>query len=204
MKLALRISPSRVMDLLHQREAEALGGAALDLALDRERVDGLADVLRRADPDDARQAELDVDLDDDAHRGDRERDVRALAGDLAGLRVERRRARVAVDALDVDLAATGALALLERGAARVAHGTGGHPRHPRGGRRAGRADGAPSCARRARRRRCRARCARPGGSRRRRPGRPRRRRSAPPRCRPGGARRVPRTSRRSPPSSRCS
>ena len=84
--------------------------------------------------------ELDVDLDDDAHRGDRERDVRPLAGDLARLGIERRRARVAVDALDVDLAAAAALALLERRPAGVAHGAGRHPRHPRGGRRAGRAD----------------------------------------------------------------
>src|SRR6266487_4420269 len=48
------------LDLLHQREAETLGGAALDLALDCLRVDRLADVLRSPDPDDARQAELDV------------------------------------------------------------------------------------------------------------------------------------------------
>ena len=60
------------LDLLHQREAEALRDAALDLALDRERVDRLADVLRGADPDDARQAEVDVDLGDDAHRAGRE------------------------------------------------------------------------------------------------------------------------------------
>ena len=105
MKLAFVIRPSRVLDLLHQREAEPLRGAALDLALDRERVDRLADVLGGADPDDAREAELDVHLGDDAHRGDGERDVGALAGDLAGLGVERGGARVAVDALDVDLAA---------------------------------------------------------------------------------------------------
>ena len=41
-----------------------------------------------ADPDDARQPELDVDLDDDPHRAGRERDVRALPEHLAGLRVE--------------------------------------------------------------------------------------------------------------------
>ena len=71
------------LDLLHQREAEALGDPALDLALDRLRVDRAADLLRGADPDDAGEAELDVDLGDDAHRGNRERDVGALAGDLA-------------------------------------------------------------------------------------------------------------------------
>ena len=37
--------------------------------------------------------EVDVDLDDDAHRGHRQRDVRALAGDLARLGIERRRRR---------------------------------------------------------------------------------------------------------------
>ena len=116
-------------ELLHQREPEALRGAALDLALDRERVDRLADVLRRADPDDARQAELDVDLDDDAHRGDRERDVGALAGDLPGLRVERRRARMPVDALDVDLVAPAARA----------------PRAPRGTRHGPRPRPSTSC-----------------------------------------------------------
>ena len=83
------------------------------------RLERVADVLRGADPDDAREAELDVDLDDDAHRGDRERDVRLPVGDLARLGIERERARVAVDALDVDRAAARALALLERGAARA-------------------------------------------------------------------------------------
>ena len=53
------------LDLLHQREPEALRGAALDLALDRLRVDRAPDVLRGPDPDDPRQAELDVDLDHD-------------------------------------------------------------------------------------------------------------------------------------------
>ena len=99
------------LDLLHQREPDALRGAALDLALDRERVDRLADVLRGADPDDAGEAELDVDLGDDAHRGHGEGDVGALARDLAGLGVERRGPRVAVDPLDVDLARADALAL---------------------------------------------------------------------------------------------
>ena len=128
-------------DLLHQREAEALGGATLDLALDRERVDRLADVLRRPDPDEPCEAELDVDLGDDAHRRDREGDVRALGGDLAGLGIERRRPRVAVDALDVDLSSAAPLPLLERRAAGELDRAGRHPGHPRGGRRAGRSDG---------------------------------------------------------------
>ena len=133
------------LDLLHQREPEALRGAALDLALDRLRVDRLADVLRRADPDDARQPELDVDLGDDAHRRDREarrasarRSIWPVSGSSGA------RPRVVVDALDVDLAAAGALALLERGAARELDGAGRHPRQARRRRRAGRADASPS------------------------------------------------------------
>ena len=63
-------------DLLHHREAEPLRRAALDLALDRLPVHRLADVLRRADPHDARQSEVDVHLDDRLHRRARERDVR--------------------------------------------------------------------------------------------------------------------------------
>ena len=47
--------------------------------------------------------ELHVDLDDDPHRGDRERDVRPLAGELPRLGVERERPGMTVDALDVDL-----------------------------------------------------------------------------------------------------
>ena len=101
---------------------------------------GLADVLRGADPDDARQAELDVHLGDDLHRGARERDVRGQLADLARLGVERRGGQVAVDALDVDLAAAAGLALVERRATRVPHGARGHPRHARRRRRAGGAD----------------------------------------------------------------
>ena len=49
---------------------------------------------------------LDVDLDDDAHRGDGERDVRAIARCLPGVGIERERSRMTVDALDVDLSPT--------------------------------------------------------------------------------------------------
>ena len=80
-------------------------GSALDLALERERIDGAADVLCRPDPDDPGQPELDVHLGDDPHGGAGEGDVGTLAGDLPRLGIERRRARVPVDALDVDLAA---------------------------------------------------------------------------------------------------
>ena len=86
------------LDLLHQRQPEALRDAALDLALDRLRVDRLADVLRGRDLDHAHEAELDVDVDDRAVGGERERHVRvALA-----LLVERERLPVVVLARDVD------------------------------------------------------------------------------------------------------
>ena len=126
------------LDLLHQSEADPLRSAALDLTCDGEWVHGPADVLRRPDPDDPGKAELDVDLGDDAHRGTGERNVRALARDLAGLRIERRRPGMSVHPLDVDLAAA-ALALLERRPARIAHGPRRHPCHPRRRRRACRA-----------------------------------------------------------------
>ena len=167
------------LDLLHQCEPEALRGAALDLALDLLRVDRRADVLGGADPDDSREAELDVDLGDDPHRAGSECDMGALAGDLARLRVERRRRQMAVDPLDVDLAAAARSPLRERGAAGVAHGARDHPGLPRGRGRAGGVDARGRVRARARRRRCRARCGRPGASRRSRPARPRRRRSAP-------------------------
>ena len=127
----VRDQPVARPDLLHQRQAEPLCGAALDLPLDGERVDRLADVLRGADPDDAREAEVDVHLGDDPHRRDGEGDVGALARDLAGLGVEGGRPRMAVDALDVDIPA-GALLLLERGPARIADRPRRHPGHPRG------------------------------------------------------------------------
>src|SRR5439155_368776 len=104
--------------------AEALRGAALDLALDRLGIDRSADVLGRPDPYDARQPELDVHLRDDAHGSARVGHVGALAGDLAGLGVERRRARVPVDAREADAAphalATGRVARAARKPDRVA------------------------------------------------------------------------------------
>ena len=52
-------------------------------------IQRVAHVLRGSDPDDAREPEVDVHLDDDAHRRDREGDMGALAEHLARLRVER-------------------------------------------------------------------------------------------------------------------
>src|SRR5919106_5432626 len=121
--------PVAYLDLLHEREPETLRGASLDLALDRERVERVPDVLRRPDPDDAREPELDVHLDDDPHRRDGEGDVRAIAEHLAGFGVERVRLRMAIDALDVDLSEPASLTLGEGVATRELHRAGGHPRH---------------------------------------------------------------------------
>jgi hypothetical protein len=79
-----------------------------------------------SDPDDAGEAEVDVDLGDHAHSVDSEGDMCALAGDLAGLGIERRRSRVPEDALDVDLAAALRVPLLEGGATGIADGAGDH------------------------------------------------------------------------------
>src|SRR3954471_14502056 len=86
--------PVADLDLLEQREAEALRRPALDLALERLRVHRAADLLRRRELDDAHESELAVDVDDRAVRGERELQVRvALA-----VRVER--VRLAVVPLD--------------------------------------------------------------------------------------------------------
>ncbi len=77
---ALRTSAVDDLDLLHQRQPEALRDPALDLALDRQRVHRLADVLRGRDLDHPHEPELGVDVDDRAVGGERERHVRvALA-----------------------------------------------------------------------------------------------------------------------------
>ena len=70
----------------------------LDLPDDRERVQGPADVLGGGDLDDAHEAELDVDVDDRAVCGERERHVRVALPVL----VERFGRRVVVLAGQVD------------------------------------------------------------------------------------------------------
>src|ERR671922_25065 len=115
------------------RMPDPLRRSALDLPVDRLWIHRAADVLRRPDPDDARQSQLDVHLDHDPHRRARERDVRAAVRHLAGLGIEVERARVAVDALEVDLLPAAELAaapleLVPSRAARRLHGTRGHPR----------------------------------------------------------------------------
>ena len=91
------------LDLLHHRQAEALRGSTLQLALHGERVDRLADVLRGRELHDLQQAELCVDVDNGAVRGER---VLHVGVGLARLRVERKRlARVELAGLVDDLVA---------------------------------------------------------------------------------------------------
>ena len=75
---------------LHQRHADALRDAALDLAFDQQRVDRLADIVRGGDLDQLHRAELQVDLEFG--------DLRAIAIDGVGLAlalgVERQRRRI--------------------------------------------------------------------------------------------------------------
>src|SRR5262249_35243438 len=72
---------------------------------------------------------------------DRERDVRAVAFHLTGVGVEPGGRKVAVDPLDIDLAATAGFALGQGGAAGVANGTRDHVRLARGRRRTCGVDG---------------------------------------------------------------
>ena len=186
------------LDLLHQREPEALGDAALDLALDRERVHRLADVLRGRDLDDPHEPELGVDVHDRAVRGEGEGDVRVALAEL----VERLRGAVVVLARALDPVAD------RRRAAPT-------PRAPRctppGPRRRSCASGArprrsprsrPACPRAARARSRRpAPCARSGPSPSRAPDRPPRPQYEPQlevHLRPAKAAPAPSSSRRNP------
>ena len=132
------------------------------------RVDRLADVLRGADPDDARRGRARRrPRRRPASRSAGERDVRALAGDLAGLRVERRRRAGGGRSRSTSTSLAAARRALRRAPARQASRTAPAAIHvmPRGRRRAGRVDRRGRRRREPRRRRCRARCARPAGSR---------------------------------------
>jgi hypothetical protein len=76
--------------LLHQRQTEALGDAALDLALDQGRVDGLADVVGRHHAQHLHRAELEVDLDNGNLGGE----GIGRVGNALAVGVERRRRRI--------------------------------------------------------------------------------------------------------------
>ena len=144
---ALRTCAVDDLDLLHQREAEALRDPALDLALDGQRVDRLADVLRRRDLDHAHEPELDVDVDDGAMGGERERHVRVALAVL----VERERLRgggarastsIGSSPIEVDESSRAARAASSSLTAAQAslHRAAGHPRLARRRRRARGAD----------------------------------------------------------------
>ena len=62
-QVVVQVVGAAVDVLLHQRHADALRDAAVDLALDLRRVDGAADVVRGVDVEQPDGAELDVDLD---------------------------------------------------------------------------------------------------------------------------------------------
>ena len=77
-------------ELLHQREAEALGDAAVDLALHQRRVDGAADVVGGDDPAHLHGAEVEIDVDGGDLRGEAVGGV----GHALALGVERRGRRI--------------------------------------------------------------------------------------------------------------
>ncbi len=74
-EVAVADHPVDLDDLLHHRQPEALGDAALDLAEHRQRVQRPADVLRRGDLHDLDQAQLGIDVDDGAVGDEGERRV---------------------------------------------------------------------------------------------------------------------------------
>ena len=75
MKLRVADPTVDLDDLLHHREPETLGDAALDLAVHRQRVQHPTDVLGGGDLDDLDQPEVGIDVDDGAVGDERERRV---------------------------------------------------------------------------------------------------------------------------------
>ena len=89
-EIVVQVLAASGRELLHQRHADALGDAALDLAFDQDRIDGAADVMCRRDLEDLHGAEIEIDL----HLGE----VSAIAIDGVGnalpVRIEGRGRRV--------------------------------------------------------------------------------------------------------------
>ena len=75
---------------LHQRQADALRGAAVDLALDLLRIDRLADVVRGGDLQHLHGAEVEIDL----HQRDLGREAVAGVRHALPVRIERRGRRI--------------------------------------------------------------------------------------------------------------
>ena len=90
-------------ELLHQGEAQALGDAAVDLALDLDRVDRPAHVVRRDDAADTDRAQRGVDLDLRELRGEAVGGI----GDALAVGVERRRRRIEAALSDQHVVAGG-------------------------------------------------------------------------------------------------
>jgi len=140
------------LDLLHHREPETLRDPPFKLPDHRERVDRLADVLRRRDLDDLHQTRVHVDVDDRAVRGEQERDVSVVLGrvvallgwpmamghDALGRRIEQLGELDLVDALAARSSSLRKLGL--HLTTRREHGAAGHPCLTRRRRRAGRTD----------------------------------------------------------------
>ena len=81
---------------LHQRHADPLGDAAMDLAFDLGRIDGAADVVRGVDVQQRHRAELDVDLD----LGDLRRERVGRVRHALAVGVERHRRRIEMAGAD--------------------------------------------------------------------------------------------------------
>src|SRR6185437_13018944 len=62
-EIVVQVLSTPRQEFFHQRKADALREAAMDLALDLDRVDGAADIMRGDDAPDLDGAEPDVDLD---------------------------------------------------------------------------------------------------------------------------------------------
>ena len=75
---------------LHQRQAQALGDAALDLAFDQGRIDGPADIVGGDDAQHLHRAELDIDLD----LGDLRGEGVGRVGHALAVGIERRGRRI--------------------------------------------------------------------------------------------------------------
>ena len=93
-QVVVQVVGAAVDVLLHQRHADPLGDAAVDLAFDQRRIDRPADVVRRVDVEQLHRAELEIDLD----LGDLRREAVGRVRDALPVGVERDGRRVEVTA----------------------------------------------------------------------------------------------------------
>ena len=99
-QVVVQVVGAAVDVLLHQRHADALGDAAVDLAFDLGRVDRPADVVRGVDVQQRHRAELEVDLD----LGDLRREAVGRVRHALAVGVERHGRRIEVAAADEQVA----------------------------------------------------------------------------------------------------